>query len=291
MDYLDYIFMILLGAVGVEPYQVVNSLLSHLNKRQKGYFDILNKACVLGCLLPATNDLKADLEVFEALMGMDDVSMFKRLNLKGDEEIPSIPYRELAKKAKRPEELGDKLFSHIWPNVNKHLGTNATNFPELIEQLGIMRYGHRPIIADTFSGSGQIPFAAAQLGCDVFASDLNPVACMLTWGAFNIVGSSVENRKNIEEAQKKLISSVKNEIDALDVEKDGDGWRGKIYLYCLEVLCPSSGWRVPVLPSRVVSKGRKVIAELVPNENAKCYDIVLRSNVSDEELKAADLGT
>ena len=39
MDYLDYIFMILLGAVGVEPYQVVNSLLSHLNKRQKGYFD------------------------------------------------------------------------------------------------------------------------------------------------------------------------------------------------------------------------------------------------------------
>jgi hypothetical protein len=39
MDYFDYIFMILLGAVGVGPYQMVNSLLSHLNKRQKDYID------------------------------------------------------------------------------------------------------------------------------------------------------------------------------------------------------------------------------------------------------------
>ena len=29
---------------------------------------ILNKACILGCLLPATNDLKRDLEIFEKLM-------------------------------------------------------------------------------------------------------------------------------------------------------------------------------------------------------------------------------
>jgi putative DNA methylase len=43
-----------------------------------------------------------------------------------------------------------------------------------------MRFGHRPRVADTFSGSGQIPFEAARLGCDVYASDLNPVACMLT---------------------------------------------------------------------------------------------------------------
>ena len=42
-------------------------------------------------------------------------------------------------------------------------------------------------------GSGQIPFEAARLGCDVYASDLNPVACMLTWGAFHIVGGSAEN--------------------------------------------------------------------------------------------------
>ena len=65
------------------------------------------------------------------------------------------------------------------------------------EQLGIMRFGHRPQVADTFCGSGQIPFEAARLGCDVYASDLNPVACMLTWGAFNIVGGSLESREKL----------------------------------------------------------------------------------------------
>jgi len=35
---------------------------------------ILCKACVLGCLLPATNNLARDLEIFEKLMAMDDES-------------------------------------------------------------------------------------------------------------------------------------------------------------------------------------------------------------------------
>src|SRR5271157_2359620 len=39
---------------------------------------ILNKACVLGCLLPATGDAKRDLETFEKLMSMDDQSIVAR---------------------------------------------------------------------------------------------------------------------------------------------------------------------------------------------------------------------
>src|ERR671934_1885175 len=39
---------------------------------------ILNKACILGCLLPATDDLKRDLEIFEKLMAMDDESFVTR---------------------------------------------------------------------------------------------------------------------------------------------------------------------------------------------------------------------
>ena len=80
------------------------------------------------------------------------------------------------------------VHDHIWDDVNAHLGTDAHSFPELIEQLGVMRFGQAPESGDTFCGSGQIPFEAARLGCDVFASDLNPIACMLTWGAFHIVG-------------------------------------------------------------------------------------------------------
>ena len=39
---------------------------------------ILNKACILGCLLPATDDPARDLEIFEKLMAMDDESFVIR---------------------------------------------------------------------------------------------------------------------------------------------------------------------------------------------------------------------
>ena len=42
---------------------------------------ILNRACVLASLLPATDDPIKDLEVFELLMGMDEVSLAKRIGL------------------------------------------------------------------------------------------------------------------------------------------------------------------------------------------------------------------
>ena len=57
-------------------------------------------------------------------------------------------------------------------------------------------------------GSGQIPFEAARLGCDVYASDLNPVACLLTWGAFSIVGGSKESRKKLAQDQLELVRRV-----------------------------------------------------------------------------------
>src|SRR6187397_1334508 len=39
---------------------------------------ILSKACILGCLLPATEDPAHDLEIFEKLMAMDDESFVAR---------------------------------------------------------------------------------------------------------------------------------------------------------------------------------------------------------------------
>src|SRR5438552_8168936 len=122
----------------------------------------------------------------------------------------------------------DTVHDHIWEAVNAHLGTIARSFPALVEQLGIMRYGHRPRVADPFCGSGQIPFEAARLGCDVYASDLNPVACMLTWGAMQIVGAPAESHEGLEHEQQKLVEKVQAEIDRLVVETDGEGWRAKV---------------------------------------------------------------
>ena len=190
--------------------------------------------------------------------------MEKRLEAKNSKESRFIlaqersvghdaPYREWVQESCRPEECGDELYDHVWEEVNAHLGTDAHSFPELVEQLGVMRFGHRPRVADTFCGSGQIPFEAARLGCDVYASDLNPVACMLTWGAFHIVGGTEESREKFVENQQALVNWVQAEVDKLGVETDGKGWRGRVYIYCVEAQCPSTGWMVPLLPSRIIS--------------------------------------
>ena len=316
---------------------------------------ILNKACILGCLLPATADPAQDLAIFEKLMAMDDESFVVRwkrrqkpmvilstlsisrisdyftaepegvlpasapvdwsnpdyagvkVSWREDltelerrqleaQMLPKAVYRERVTKAKRPEEVADNVHDHIWDAVNVHLGTNAQSLSELIEQLGVMRFGHRPRFADTFCGSGQIPFEAARLGCDVYASDLNPVACMLTWGAFYIIGGSPESREKLTKDQQKLVNQVRAEIDKLGVEDDGNGWKAKVFLYCVEVRCPQSGWMVPLLPSLVISKPRtgekiNVIAKLVPDSRGKKYDIVIHGGATEKQLVEATQGT
>ncbi len=204
-------------------------------------------------------------------------------------------YEAKAELCKRPEELDqDWLYAPVWPAVNRHyahLGINAHSFPELIEQLGILRYGHRPRVGDTFCGGGSIPFEAARLGCDVYASDLNPIACMLTWGALNIIGASPERRAEIEQAQREVAGAVDAEITELGIEHDADGNRAKAYLYCLEARCPETGWMVPLIPSRVISKTRNVIAKLVPDAAHKRFDIEVISGVSKADMQAAAKGT
>lgn len=136
-------------------------------------------------------------------------------------------YEARAALCKRPEELEQtELFTSIWPAVNvhyRHWGINAHSHQQLVEQLGILRFGHRPKVGDTFCGGGSIPFEAARLGCDVYASDLNPIACMLTWGTLNIIGAPPEKRAEIEQAQRQVAAAVDAEITALGIEHDSQG--------------------------------------------------------------------
>src|SRR5438067_698634 len=47
---------------------------------------------------------------------------------------------------------------------------------------GLVKAAHpeeTPVVVDPFAGGGSIPLAALRLGCEAFASDLNPVACLI----------------------------------------------------------------------------------------------------------------
>ncbi|MDT7223911.1 anti-phage-associated DUF1156 domain-containing protein [Citrobacter freundii] len=204
-------------------------------------------------------------------------------------------YEDKSLLCKRPEECDQVwLYDHIWGHVNTHLSEfsiNAYSFDELVRQLGILRFGHKPKVGDVFSGGGSIPFEAARLGCDAFASDLNPIACMLTWGTTNIIGAPTEERKKIERAQQKLVDAVEEEITSLGLEHDSKGNRAKSFLCCLETKCPETGWIVPLIPSLVVSKSRNVVARLRADYTVKRFEVDIIADVSNEELKQAEKGT
>ena len=204
----------------------------------------------------------------------------------------NLPYAERLEKVKRPEELPEaNLLAGVWDEVNAHLDTDARSISDLVEQLGIMRFGRRPKLADTFSGSGSIPFEAARMGCDAYASDLNPVACMLTWGAFNIVGATPADHERMHKRQVEVMAEIDREITKMGIEHNEEGDRAKVFLYCVETRCPRTGWMVPLAPSWIVSKQRNVIVRLVPDHENKRYDFEMSAGVTAEKMVEANEGT
>ena len=201
--------------------------------------------------------------------------------------LPQMSYRERVESAKRPEEVIDYVHDHIWDAVNAHLGTNARSFPELVEQLGIMRFGHRPRLADTFCGSGQIPFEAARLGCDVYASDLNPVACMLTWGAFHIVGGSVRARAEVAASSSRTSARGARRDRQLRRRDRRQGLACKGISLLSRGALPADGLDGSAAPLTHRELSEQAIAELVPDCETKRYDIIIRSGVSEKELAEA----
>jgi len=59
---------------------------------------------------------------------------------------------------------------------------NAANPEYLAAARGLVKAAHpeeTPLVVDPFAGGGSIPLEALRIGCEAFASDLNPVACLI----------------------------------------------------------------------------------------------------------------
>jgi adenine-specific DNA methylase len=174
-----------------------------------------------------------------------------------------------------------------WEEINAHLGIQASNLSELVQQLGENQFAHTPRVGDAFCGGGSVPFEAARIGCEAYGSDLNPVASLLTWAALNIVGGGAEVAEQVRQAQQQVYDTVDRQITEWGIEHNEDGWRADAYLYCNEARCPECGWMVPLAPSWVVGQRRLCVAKLKPDAANKRFDILIESNVSASEMAAA----
>ena len=182
-----------------------------------------------------------------------------------------LTYDEKIANCVRPEEM-ENLSEAAWAEINAHCGTTARNLPEFISQLSEQRYGQLISVGDCFAGGGSIPFEAARMGCEVVASDLNPIAGLLTWADIHLAGADEETRKQVETFQQSAYDEVKTQIEELGIERAANGAQALSYLYCVETTCPECGWTVPMIPSLVVgARAGQVRARLRALPASKSY--------------------
>ncbi|MCJ8173423.1 anti-phage-associated DUF1156 domain-containing protein [Clostridium botulinum] len=195
-------------------------------------------------------------------------------------------YDEKLKYCLRPEEVNNDA-AYDWKIINEHLRTTASSLQELVKELGRRRFGKEPRVGDCFAGGGSIPFEAGRIGCDVYASDLNPLAGVLTWADLNILSKSNSEIEELKKFQEKVYDEVAKQVEEWGIENNENGWKAKYYLYCNETVCPECGCKVPLAPNWIVSDSFKTVAKLKYNKDNNNFDILIENGVSKEEMKKA----
>ena len=229
-------------------------------------------------------------EIWEALdAGEQDALDAKRSRDFSRTEFDRLPYSQRIRSCERPENIEGPTAA-AWAEINAHLGTHAYTLQELFAELSTKRFGERAKVGDCFCGGGSIPFEAARMGLDAYASDLNPIACLLTWGALNIVGGGFEKVAEVREEQERVYQAVADQIEQWGIERSEEGWRAEYYLHCVEVKMPD-GWRVPLAPTWVIGKKTNTIAILVPDHKNKRFDFRVKMDATAEEMAQASKGT
>jgi adenine-specific DNA methylase len=142
---------------------------------------------------------------------------------------------------------------------------NSSNPRFLKVGRGLVKAAHpeeTPLVVDPFAGGGSIPLEALRLGCDAFASDLNPVACLILKVILEDIprhGSELaEEVRSVGAKIKKL--AEKELVEFYPPESDGS--KPTAYLWARTVKCetPNCGAEIPLAKSFWLSKkaSRKV---------------------------------
>lgn len=204
---------------------------------------------------------------------------------------PLVLVRAVLLAALLPAEDADSL-EDWWAAMDPAGGLRAYD-PERVARARTLvarwaaRHGRPPIVGDALCGGGSVPFEAARIGCTALASDLDPFAVLLTWGALAVVGGSEEVVRRVSEAQRRVFADVQRQVEEWGIERNEQGWVAEVYLYCHEVRDPFTGWQVPLAASWVIAEKSRVVARLVPDHAERRFAIEVVEGASAEELEAA----
>ncbi len=154
-----------------------------------------------------------------------------------------------------------------WDNANRK------EYLELSRAL--IRSAHpeeTPLVVDPFAGGGSIPLEALRIGCDAFASDLNPVACLILKVMLEDMprnGSALIEELN--KAGNRILSKAKEELKEYYPD-DPDELKPIAYTWARTVRCesPDCGAEIPLMRSFWLRKkaGQNIALKPVINKNA-----------------------
>lgn len=155
--------------------------------------------------------------------------------------------------------------------------------------------GRPPKVLDSFAGGGAIPLEALRLGCETYASDLNPVAvlilkCTLDYPqrygrakrkVKNILGHEHDEEYNplledVKKWGKWVLEEAKKEIGIFyPQEKDGSTQVG--YIWARTVICqnPACGAEIPLVRQTWLARkeNKKVAYKVIPKGNHVEFEI------------------
>ncbi len=124
-----------------------------------------------------------------------------------------------------------------------------------------------PLVVDPFAGGGSIPLEALRVGCEAFASDLNPVACLILKVMLeDIPRHGPKLAEELREAGRQIKEQAEQELADL-YPKDPDGATPIAYLWARTVRCeaPNCGAEIPLMRSFWLCKKEKRKRALRPS--------------------------
>lgn len=149
--------------------------------------------------------------------------------------------RLIRKIGPKDEDLRHTLLKFIGDFANWDLSADQTY---LEVSRGLVKAAHgdeAPLVADPFAGGGSIPLEALRLGCEAFASDLNPVACLILKTMLeDIPRHGPELAEELRRVGAEIKKAAEKEL-AEFYPPDKDGAKPIAYLWARTVWCESHG--------------------------------------------------
>ena len=132
-------------------------------------------------------------------------------------------------------------------------------------------------VLDTFSGTGNLIFPAAELGLDVTCSDYNPLAHLITRGSLEIPSTSGPDLVGeFENAANAIINEVEREVGQFYQP------RSLAYMWAWCIRCVHCGQRVPLLNQMYLSTKNNIGLRFTPTPD-KNFTVDIVRNISAKE--------